>query len=267
MPKLRSPTGKPIRIRSVKPNAGLRAAYQKRLDALIDEMQASLVYWLKAAYRRNTPEMASDASPAVDLRAVTKRLSRRWLKRFDEESMSLAQYFATNAQDRSDAMLRSILKKSGFSVEFSMTREANDVMQATIGEQVGLIRSIAEQHLSQVEGLVMRSVQQGRDVETLTKELQARYGVTKRRAAFIARDQNNKATASMNRVRQDALGITQAKWRHSGAGKHPRPSHIAADGKTYDVKKGMYLDGKWVWPGTEPNCRCTSESIIPGWDD
>lgn len=91
-------------------------------------MQASLVYWLKAAYRRNTPELASDASAAVDLRAVVRRLSRRWIKRFDDESLNLAQYFATNVQDRSDAMLRTILKKAGFSVEFAMTRKANDVM-------------------------------------------------------------------------------------------------------------------------------------------
>lgn len=265
--KLRSPTGKPIKIKSVKPNAGLRAAYQMKLDALIDEMQASIVYWLKAAYRANAPEMAQDASPAAAMRAAMRKLSRRWQKRFDESSLDLARYFALNAQDRSDAMLKAILKKSGFSVEFKMTAEANDVMQATIGEQVGLIRSIAEEHLTQVQGLVMRSVQEGRDLGTLSKDLQARYGVTKRRAALIARDQNNKATASMNRVRQDALGITEAVWRHSGAGKHPRPSHVAADGKKYDVKKGMFLDGEWSWPGTAINCRCTSESVIPGWDD
>jgi len=267
MPTLRAPTRKPVVLRRITPNAGLLAAYQKKLDALVAEMHASLLYWLKAAYRKNQPERAQDASPARDLQEVMRRLSRRWQKRFDEAAPMLANYFATNVQDRTDAMLKAALKHGGFSVQFSMTREMNDVMQATIGEQVGLIRSIASEHLSQVEGMVMRSVQSGRDLGTLTKDLERRYGVTRRRAALIARDQNNKATASMNRVRQESLGITQAIWRHSHAGREPRRSHLAADGKTYDVKKGMFLDGEWTWPGREINCRCTSQAVIPGWDD
>jgi uncharacterized protein with gpF-like domain len=60
------------------------------------------------------------------------------------------------------------------------------------------------------------------------------------------------------------LGITQAIWQHSHAGKKPRPSHVKADGKTFDIEKGMYLDGKWVQPAEEYNCRCTSRAIIEG---
>jgi SPP1 gp7 family putative phage head morphogenesis protein len=110
----------------------------------------------------------------------------------------------------------------------------------------------------------MQSVQNGRDLGTLSKGLQKQFGVSKRRAALIARDQNNKATAVIARTRQQSLGITQAKWRHSHAGKTPRPSHVHADGEVYDIAKGMYLDGEWVWPGTAINCRCTSQPIIQG---
>ena len=68
------------------------------------------------------------------------------------------------------------------------------------------------------------------------------------------------------RARQVELGITEAVWRHSGAGKKPRPKHVAASGKRYDVAKGMKIGdkGQWVLPGEEINCRCTSESILPG---
>ena len=110
----------------------------------------------------------------------------------------------------------------------------------------------------------MRSVTAGRDLGTLAEELQAAHGVSKRRAAHIALDQNNKATSTVTRVRQKELGIKEAVWIHSGAGKHPRPEHVAFNGKKYDVEKGAYLEGKWTWPGFEINCRCTSRSIIPG---
>lgn len=264
MKRLTSPTGKPIRLDPVRPNAGVEAAYRKRLDRLIEKMQRSLVYWLTATYRAKPPEMASDASPANTLRDEMTSLGARWQAQFDEAAPALAEWFAKSSFDRSDYALREILKRGGFSVEFKTTATVNDVFQATVGEQVGLIKSIASEHLSEVQGMLMRSVQQGRDLGSMAKELEARLGVTKRRAALIARDQNNKATATITRARQQELGITEAEWMHSYGGKHPRPSHLAANGKRYDISKGMYLDGVWTWPGREINCRCVSKAIVPG---
>ena len=272
-------------LRPVHPNAGIEAAYRKRLDVLIAEMNRSLVHWLSAAYRANEPEMAQDAppdaggheprpeqprrrSPAMAMRYRMRRLTRQWQTRFDEAAPDLAKYFATAAAQRSDATLKSILKKAGFTVQFKLTRTANDVLQATIAENVALIKSIASQHLTQVEGAVMRSVQAGRDLATLAGELEHQYGVTRRRAAFIARDQNNKATATIQRVRQVELGITEAIWVHSGGGREPRPTHLKAgrDRQRYEISKG-WLDpavGKLILPGELPNCRCVARAVVPG---
>lgn len=251
-------------IPPVRPNAGIEAAYRKRLDALVTEMAKSAAYWISAAYRANEPEMAQDASPARELIAVMKRLGRKWERRFDEAAPELAAYFATAASERSDAALRAILKRAGFAVDFNMTRAANDAYQAVVGENVSLIKSIPSEYFTEVEGLVLRSVQIGRDIGGLTQDLQARYEITKRRAALIARDQNNKATAVINRVRQKELGVTKAVWMHSGGGKKPRPGHVAYSGKEYDIEKGAYIDGAWILPGELINCRCVSRSVIPG---
>lgn len=261
-----SPTGRDQALRPVHANQGIEAAYRKRLDRLIDEMQRSLVYWLTAAYRRNVPEIAQDESPAMALTKMMRSLAKQWQRRFDEAAQPVASEFAETSMSAADISLRNALRQKGFSVQFQLTRAANDVFQATVQENVGLIKSIAAEHLQDVQGLVMRSVTQGRDLEGLVEDLQKRYGVTKRRAAFIARDQNNKATATITRVRQQGLGIKQAKWRHSRGGKHPRKSHQEADGKVYDVDKGMLIDGEYIRPGELPNCRCVAISIIPGFD-
>jgi uncharacterized protein with gpF-like domain len=262
------PVRKTATLRPIHPNAGIEAAYRAKLDALIDEMQRSLVYWLKARYRANPPEMAQDASPAADLRKAMKELSRQWERRFYEAAPELAEFFAESVHTRTSAQLRQILKTHGISIKFKMSRKANDVLQAVTFENVGLIRSIAAQHLAEVEGLVMRSVTTGRDLLTLSQQLEARYGVTKRRAALIARDQNNKATAVINRVNQESVGITEAVWVHSGAGAHPRPEHLrwGQEKKRYQIADGMYseVDGQFVWPGTAINCRCVCRSILPG---
>ena len=201
---------KSITLPPIQPNIGLEATYRRQLEKLVDEMNKSVLYWLRTAYNANRPEMAQDASPALFLTQVMKRLAKRWEERFDIYAKKLAKYFATEAKDRVDGRLKSILKKSGFAVEFKMTAAANDVMQATIQQNVGLIKSIASRHFEEIEGLVYRSVSTGRDLKFLTDELEKRFKVTRKRAAFIARDQNNKATAVITRVRQEGLGVTKA---------------------------------------------------------
>ena len=263
--KLYSPSGKAIALPPIHPNVGITVGYRQKLDRLISAMQRSIVYWLRAQYRANKPLLAADASPASALIASMRNLSTRWLRRFAEGAQRLGDYFATTVSKRSDAALKTILKDAGFSVQFRMTRPMNDVMQATIGAQVELIKSIASEHLSEVQGLVMRSVQQGRALAELTNDLETRYGITRRRAALIARDQNNKATAAMTRVRYEELGLTEAIWMHSGGGKEPRPTHVANSGKVYNVSEGWFdpAVNERIWPGTLINCRCVARPILP----
>ena len=258
------------RARPVRPNAGLAALYRQRLTALVDEMAASVEHWVSAAYRANEPRasagMAWDDAPADALRRAIRILVRRWGRRFEEAAPRLARWFAQSARNRSERELARILREGGFTVRWRMTPAMRDVMQATIGEQVGLIRTIPQQYLGEVEGMVMRSVATGRDLASLYKEIRSRYNLTKKRAALIARDQNNKATATLLRVRQLEVGITEAIWVHSTAGKKPRPTHVANSGRVYDVAKGWFDPAirKYIWPGTEINCRCVSRPVVKG---
>lgn len=233
-------------------------------------MNRSILYWLKAAYRSNTPHLAQDETPAETLRRAMRRLTRRWTTRFNDIADDLASYFAQSVSQRSDAALKSALKKGGFTVEWTMTRAQRDVVNAVVNENVALIKSIPQQYLGKVEGIVMRSVQTGRDLGQLSKDLQEQLGVTKRRAAFIARDQSNKATASLTRARQLEIGIEEAVWVHSGGGRHPRKSHEKAgrDKVTFEVAKGWYDpdEKKYILPGELINCRCVSRAVVPGFN-
>jgi uncharacterized protein with gpF-like domain len=225
---------------AVHPNVGLEAAYRRRLRALVEEMHRSFDYWLKAAYRRNEPAIAQDEVPAAELQKAIDELTKQWRRRFKEGSIDLAKWFATKASRRSDDALRAILRRSGISVEFQMSPAMRDILRATIEQNVSLIKSIPEQYLTQVQGAVMRSVQTGRDLGSLAKELEEHYGVTRRRAAIIARSQNNLATSSMTAARQNEVGITKCKWLHSHGGKEPRRTHVAESGKEYNPAVGWY---------------------------
>lgn len=266
-PPRRTADGRLI-ARGVRPSAAIRDAYQERLLRLVDEMSSSIVYWLTAGYRRQGDRidaLAMDAPPAVDLAEVMRRLRRRWLWRFDDASLELARYFAKSVHRRTDLELRRILRRAGITVEFRISPQVRDALRAVVAENVSLIKSIPEQYLTQVEGSVMRSVLAGRDLSTLTSELQHQHGVTRRRAEFISLDQNNKATGAIQRLQYLDLGIEKAIWHHSHAGKTFRPTHVANDGKEYDVRTGWFdpHEGRYIRPGELPRCRCWMAPILP----
>lgn len=270
------------------PSHALEVWYRRKLELIVGQMQRSVSYRLRAAWNKGPPVViAQDYTIVIDGRPATplellaldapssvgllqralNRMSKQWQKKFDALAKELATKFADKSQDYIDLAMMDGFKKAGFTVRFVNTPVRQQAFDAVVAENVGLIKSIPRQYLRDVEQAVWQSVSAGRDLEQLTDTVQQKYGIAARRAQFIARDQNNKAKAAMERARRAQLGIKQAVWFHSTAGRKPRPEHVAFSGKTYTIAKGAYLEDKWVWPGTEPNCRCSDRAIIPGFDD
>lgn len=251
----------------IHPNRGVEAKYRKQLESMIAEMANSVLYWISAKYKKAPPRVAAlvaeDASPSIEMEKVIAALAKRWIATFDEAAPTIAEAYLKGMFKHSDSAMRKALKDAGWTVDFKMTRAVRDAFNASLAENVGLIRSIPEKYLQQVEGAVMRSYASGRDLKTMADDIQKIYPVTRRRAAFIARDQSNKANAVAGRTRQLELGITQAIWIHSHAGKVPRPDHLAANGKVYNIAEGCKISGEYIQPGEEINCRCMSKIVLP----
>lgn len=265
-------------LRPIHANAGIRAAYRKRLLALTNEMLDSYRHWVLAAYKRTPPKMAADASryskkqkartglASREMERELRKLGRRWEDRFDDAALRMAGWFAKSTAERTDGALKHILDKGGWTVPFTMTPAMRDVLNATVAENVSLIKSIPQQFHTQVEGLVMRSVTAGRDLSELSTELSERFGVTRRRAEFIAIDQNNKATAALRKARELEIGLEDGIWLHSHAGKKPRKTHLANNGKRFSIREGWYDPAvrKKIMPGELPRCRCTWRVVVKG---
>ncbi len=259
----------PKTVRAVHANRGAAAKYRKELQTLIADMAGSVEYWIKAAYRKKPPRMseaiamAQDETPAEYVGKALNGLLKRWGKEFDKKAKDIAERFIQNIGDSSDAAFRAALKDAGWSVEFKMTPTMLDAIDSLIEENIGLIKSIPQEYLRKVQGTVLRAYSAGRDLETMVKELKGIYPQAQKRAEFIALDQSNKANGIVIQARQLELGITQAKWLHSHGGRVPRPDHVAADGKIYEVAKGCLISGEYLRPGQLPRCRCVCRSVLP----
>lgn len=139
--------------------------------------------------------------------------------------------------------------------------------RAVITENVALITGISAEKLDDVQDAVWNSILRGDELEVFSAELHKKHGLTVEEAGEIARYQVCMSKAVMENTRQLELGITEATWQYSGVICDGMPSHKAFHGKRFQLVTGAHLDGKWVWPGCEPGCRCTSSAIIPGFDD
>jgi hypothetical protein len=253
----------------IRPDARAERRYQAAIARLVREMSDSYFFWLRAQYRKTAPLIAMDAGKdsADMLRDRLEELGRQWADRFAGEAARIANWFARDTYRANTRVWQAQLRKAGFTVSLTPPEGHADAMAARIAENVSLIKSIQTEYHTQVEGMVLRSYLAGRDLESVSEGLQKRYGVSERRAALIARDQNNKATAHLNSLRQSDLGLYRAVWVHSSAGRHPRPTHVAAgrERREFDTRVGIdFGDGFGsVRPGEAINCRCVSRTIIP----
>ena len=149
-------------------------------------------------------------------------------------------------------------------------------VKADLRRNIEMLDDLERKHVEQIYQAALRSVLAGRDLHILCVALMRIEGMTTGRATEIARSLNNKATAIINRERQASFGITHAIWMYANAPCLKNPSnptdaearkdaaHQAANGKRYEIKKGLFVDGKWTWPGVEEWCKCISRSILPG---
>jgi uncharacterized protein with gpF-like domain len=262
-------TQKKKTARAVHANKGVEMAYRKSLDTLVKEMSNSFEYWIEAAYKANPPRMetaiAQDALPSELLSKRIAELSKRWIKRFDDMAAGIADRFTKSGLKATDSSFKSALKDAGWTVEFQVTPVMRDAMNATIKENIRLIKSIPREYSLEVEGIVMRGFTEGRDLQYITERLNKQFGVESRRAAFIALDQSNKLTATVTQARRVELGLFEAEWVHSGGGKEPRPHHVQAGKKRlrFDTRKGAYIEGEYILPGQKINCRCSSKTVLP----
>jgi uncharacterized protein with gpF-like domain len=158
------------------------------------------------------------------------------------------------------------IRAAGTTVAFKPAPSSVAAYRAVITENVALITGISSAKLGQVHDAVWRSITTGGDLQVLTAELHKKHGLSLQEAAEIARYQVCMSKAVMENTQQLELGITEAMWQYSGI-KCGMPSHKAFSGKRFQLATGAHLDGKWVWPGSEPGCMCTSSAIIPGFDE
>lgn len=266
MKKSREMKPKYKKLRAIRPNKGIEMDYRKKLAALIARMQKEAQREILRAYQGEEAQIAADAVPANVLYRLVRGLRDKYQKLFNKKARSLSLWFVNSVDRYTEVALKGALRHYqsekfqqelsdlGLLHDFKRTPALTNAVQSFVHENVNLIKSIPEKYFTEVEGMVMRGIRDGKPFNWVNDEMAKRYGITTRRAVMIARDQNHKATEQLNRTRQLGLGVKRGMWQHATGVKEPRHSHEQANGKIFDLDKGLKIDGDYIFPGEKINC-------------
>lgn len=162
---------------------------------------------------------------------------------------------------------RRAMRSMGIDV-FGSSTEMDEYLRAAMYQNVKLIKSIPAQYLEQVGNILMTNMRIGNRPGYIVKELQQQFGVTQRRAKFIARDQSAKIAGEVSKKRQIAAGYSYFVWVDSHD-QRVRHSHRDIANRVTAYGKGVYRwddlpvneRGERIQPGSDYNCRCVAKVI------
>lgn len=139
------------------------------------------------------------------------------------------------------------------------------VMDDWVNSNVDLIKSVKDKSLSSMKLIVKQGFLDGRTATAIMKDIHKVYGMDKRHARFIARDQMAKLNSELTRMQQEDAGVSQYTWSDSGDGR-VRQRHKELNGKVFRWNDPPIVDkktGRRCHPGQDYRCRCCA---IPFFD-
>jgi SPP1 gp7 family putative phage head morphogenesis protein len=264
---------------SLNPSAAIEQRHYIALRVLIDRMTTDTEHELKQLFKTEHAEeffaqdaamrFAQDASISSQARILTNALIKKYTDLFASLSKPMAERFAEESDRSSDIAIKSSLRQISDDLTLSTktitSGPLNDILNATVTENVGLIKSIPAQYLNGVQGAVMRSITTGNGMQDLVPYLQKHKGVTLRRARMIAQDQTKKTFSGLSKARMQAIGVREYEWLHTSGSRHPRKLHIAMNGNIYRYDDPPIIDdksGERGIPGQAINCACRMRPIL-----
>lgn len=164
-----------------------------------------------------------------------------------------------------DGEVRSSLK--GIVVTPELTDYQRNKIAKDYTENLNLyIQDFTKKETDELRQRMQERALKGYRYEGVIKEIQKSYGVSKRKAKFLARQETSLMMTSFKEARYTGAGVMDYKWRCVvGSSKHPvRPMHKIHDGKIYRFDRPPIVDSKGSRknPGQDYNCRCVAIPLV-----
>ncbi len=172
---------------------------------------------------------------------------------------------------------RKTAKKTGDQVNKFNKKQTSKVFQSVLGvdvlirepwlnakmvdfttTNVKLITSMSNKYFDQIEGMVLRGINEGTRHEEIRDNIIRQLGAAKNQAKLIARDQVSKFNGQLTKLRQTSVGIKKYRWITAGDTRVRARHRVNEDIGIFSWKTPP-PDGH---PGQAVQCRCVAEPIF-----
>lgn len=135
-------------------------------------------------------------------------------------------------------------------------------LEEWVDYNISLIKTIPEESLDKMRDIVYDGFTKGKTTTSMIKEMQRAYGISRRRAELIARDQTAKLNGQIQRAQQQDAGITHYIWYTTGDNR-VRRSHAALNGQKFSWEDPPDVgNGRKCHPGEDYQCRCIGRPVF-----
>lgn len=264
--------------------AQTRAAASALLSDLVDSGEATEPAPMTSADAlaqdaRLTPgiiEKAKRAFVASRPESAVKRLDlelaeqmARWMIHAGENAKAVSKWFVRAAAQNVTASQRRALIRAGISPQLLKEKwkvpvvknryvspTAAKAIPKLVDDMTGLITKMQADDLARLREIIVEGITQGQSLGEIEQTLAASEGFSAARAKRVALDQSIKVNQGIQQANAEDLGIKTAIWVHVPGRYSSRETHIAMDGKRFNIREGLYdsdVDKKVV-PGELPFC-------------
>ncbi len=149
-------------------------------------------------------------------------------------------------------------------------------MKADLRENIDQLEDIPKKDRRSIYDAALAMIVAGGNMPLLYNPLLKLAGMSTSRAGEITRLLLFRAKAFTEQESRMRLGITHAVWMYANSPCMMNPgaptdadlkqdaAHQAANGKKFEIAKGLQINSEWTLPGRGAGCKCVSRSVIPG---
>ena len=132
------------------------------------------------------------------------------------------------------------------------------------GSTSGIGLAIARALAAQGSNVVINGFGDAAAIEKERAAIESEFGVSKRKAEFLADQEAGLVTAKYRKIRYDSLGVQEYVWQTSGDIR-VRPDHAALNNRRFAFSNPPVCDnatGRRCNPGEDYRCRCVPRPIV-----
>lgn len=244
--------------------SGSEIRYNQILQRIVNSVKEDLDKRLVPVLEALQPDYVRD-SWGADIQGIIDALLDKWASPgFRKLADRLASHFVRTTLSEIDRQQK---RRFGIDV-LQSSPEVIANMQAASIQNASLIKSIPERYLGNVANSVLANMRTGLLPREVAKRIEEEYGVTQRRARFIARDQTAKINGELAELRQQDAGYEFFGWMISHD-ERVRDSHKEVAKADVGYGPGIYRwdsppkneRGETIKPGSDYQCRCWPKPI------